>query len=113
MKTPQSRLIEARSRAKVTVVRTFVVEPLSLYHAQTVGQHAPNEAYELKRTYHGWTCTCTGHYYHGGACKHIGALSRRAEREGWTIPFIVSEKKPYDAEQAANTGLPEGDGPPV
>ena len=36
----------------------------------------------------GWACTCEG-YLHTNCCKHLGALERRAAREGWAFGTIA------------------------
>ncbi len=58
------------------------------WHYTTRSQSNPGEVYTLKRTPAGWACSCLG-YFHGGVCKHIGQLERRAEREGWVFGTIA------------------------
>ena len=36
----------------------------------------------------GWACSCEG-YLHTGCCKHLGAVERRAEREGWRFGQVA------------------------
>ena len=51
-------------------------------------QSEPGTVYTIERTPVGWACSCLG-YEHTGVCKHIGAVERRAEREGWPFGTIA------------------------
>lgn len=84
-----ARTLEARARSKVEQVRIGVVSEARLY--VTIGPTTTGTPYTLERLRKGWTCTCLGYQY-TGCCKHLGALERRAEREGW--PFGVIAPRP-------------------
>ena len=79
-KPQEARELEARARAKRLGVRVEVVSEARCY--RTRSQSQPGEVYALVRTPRGWVCGCLG-FYHGGVCKHLAQLERRAEREGW------------------------------
>lgn len=79
-------MIEARSRAKRLGVRIIQVAKGKHYRCQS--QSNPADGYNLDRTSQGWMCECRGYYYHG-YCKHLGALERRSEREGWDFGRIA------------------------
>jgi hypothetical protein len=83
-KPQPARQLEARARARTLGVRVEVVSEAR--HYRTRSQSNPGEVYQLVRTPAGWACSCQG-FYHGGVCKHLGGLERRASREGW--PFGV------------------------
>jgi hypothetical protein len=58
----------------------------------------------MQRTAAGWVCGCDG-YLHTGCCKHLGAVERRAEREGWDFGAIcplhrAAKYFPVDADTA-------------
>ncbi len=83
---PQSaRQCEARARARILGVRVAVVSEARSYvsHSQSV----PGHTYRIERNRHGWTCECDG-YQFGGVCKHIAAVERRSEREGWAFGVV-------------------------
>ena len=44
--------------------------------------------YTIQRTPAGWACSCDG-YLHTGCCKHLGAVERRAAREGWRFGTVA------------------------
>jgi hypothetical protein len=78
-------------------VRVRVVTPRASY---TTRSQTDRSLYRLRRvtdlTGDGeivdrWLCDCPGFRY-SGCCKHLGALERRATREGWQLsyPGIVS-----------------------
>lgn len=81
-----ARQIEARARARERGVRVRVVEPRRHYtsHSQTY----PGVSYHLEKSPEGWACSCEGYSY-TGVCKHLAALERRAEREGWKFGTIA------------------------
>jgi hypothetical protein len=81
------REIDARARAKKLGV--FVTVRLAREWYQSPSQSNPGEIYDLVRTGRGWACTCKGWQF-TGLCKHLGALERRAEREGWSYGFRVA-----------------------
>ena len=85
-KTPAARQLEARARAKRLGVRVAVVVPQR--HYVTHSQSEAGSTYRLDRTRHGWTCECQGFQY-TGCCKHLAALQRRAEREGWDFAAVA------------------------
>lgn len=87
MKTFDARVLEARARSKEQQVRIGVVSEARLY--VTISPTTTGEPYTLERSKRGWTCTCAG-YHWTGCCKHLAALERRAEREGWTFGIIAS-----------------------
>ena len=85
MKPIDTRILEARSRARTSHVRLYANKDLpGTYRTHSIG----SVWYTLYRSPQGWVCTCPGHYY-SGACKHLAALTRRSEREGWTISTIA------------------------
>ena len=51
-------------------------------------QSEPGTVYTIERTPVGWACSCLG-YEHTGVCKHIGAVERRADREGCAFGIIA------------------------
>ena len=81
-----ARQIEARSRAKERGVRVAVLVEARRYCAHA--QSEPCTVYTTERTPVGWACSCLG-YEHTGVCKHLGAVERRAEREGWPFGTIA------------------------
>jgi len=83
-KPQPAREIEARARARHLRVRVAVVSEARSYVSNS--QTTPGITYRVERNRHGWTCECQG-YQLGGVCKHIAAVERRSEREGW--PFGV------------------------
>ena len=85
-KPQPARQLEARARARALGVRVEVVSEARRY--TTRSQSNPGEVYTLKRTPVGWACSCLG-YEHTGCCKHLGAVERRAEREGWSFGSVA------------------------
>jgi hypothetical protein len=85
MKPLEARRIEARSRARSLGVRVRAVDPMRRYAARS---QTTTDVYDLTRTRDGWTCTCKGWQF-TGACKHLGQLERRSEREGWAFGRIA------------------------
>ncbi len=84
---PQAgRQIEARARAKRLGVRVAVVSHARSY--VSVSQSTPGTAYRIERCRHGWSCECDGFRF-TGSCKHLAAVERRAEREGWDFGQIA------------------------
>jgi hypothetical protein len=85
-KPREARLVEARSRARTLGVKVAVVSEARRYC--TASQSQPGTVYAIERTPIGWACECEG-YLHTGMCKHLGAVERRSEREGWTFGQIA------------------------
>ncbi len=85
-KPHEAREIEARARARTCGVRVAVVSEARRY--VTASQSQPGTVYAIERTPVGWACSCQG-YEHTGMCKHLGAVERRAEREGWAFGTIA------------------------
>jgi len=85
-KPQAAREIEARARARTCGVRVAVVVEARRYVA--VSQSEPGLLRTIARTPVGWACSCPG-YEHTGVCKHLGAVARRAEREGWPFGSIA------------------------
>ena len=54
----------------------------------TPARSEPGTTHTIARTPVGWACSCLG-YFHTGVCKHLGAVERRAEREGWAFGRIA------------------------
>jgi hypothetical protein len=86
-KPPEARQLEARARARILGVRVAVVSEARRYvtHSQT----EPGVTYTVERTPAGWACSCQG-YFHTGCCKHLGAVERRAAREGWPFGQVAA-----------------------
>ena len=84
-KPQQARELEARARARTLGVKVQVVSEAR--HYTTRSQSQPGAVYTIKRTPRGWACSCDGWLY-TGCCKHVGAVERRAEREGWTFGTV-------------------------
>ncbi len=85
--TPQeAREIEARGRARTCGVRLAVVVEARRYCAAS--QSEAGATHTIARTPVGWACGCPG-YFHTGCCKHLGAVQRRAAREGWAFGAIA------------------------
>ena len=82
----EARQVEARARARLRGVKIAVVVEARKY--VTASQSHPGTLYTILRTPAGWACECEG-YFHTGCCKHLGALERRAEREGWPFGAIA------------------------
>jgi len=89
-KPPAARQLEARARARTLGVRVAVVSEARRYVA--AGQSQPGTLYAIERTPAGWACSCQG-YEHTGMCKHVGAVERRAEREGWPFGAVAPLSK--------------------
>lgn len=85
-KPQEARELEARSRARALGVRVAVVSEARRY--VTTSQSQPGVVYALERTPAGWACSCEG-YLHTGVCKHLGAVERRSEREGWEFGAVA------------------------
>jgi hypothetical protein len=81
-----ARTIEARDRAATKRVRVTVIEPGNAY--STLSQTEPGVVYTISRSRAGWQCECKGWQY-TGCCKHIAAVQRRAEREGWRFGAVA------------------------
>jgi len=86
LKSLEVRQIEARSRARQSRVRVEVVMPSRHYRSRS--QSVAGSSYNLDRTSAGWTCECDG-YRFTGCCKHLAAVERRSEREGWAFGRIA------------------------
>ncbi len=89
-KPPEARQVEARARARTCRVKVAVVVEARRY--VTASQSQPGTVYAIERTPAGWACSCQG-YEHTGMCKHLGAVERRAEREGWPFGAIAPLSK--------------------
>ena len=85
-KPQAARELEARARARQLRVRVAVVAEGESY--TTVSRSRPGVRYAMQRTPSGWVCSCDG-YYHTGACKHLGQVERRSEREGWDFGSVA------------------------
>ncbi len=85
-KPQEAREIEARARARTRGVRVAVLVEARRYCAHA--QSEPGTVYTIARTPVGWACSCLG-YYHTGVCKHLGAVQRRADRDGWPFGTIA------------------------
>lgn len=85
-KPQQAREIEARARARQLRVRVAVVAEAQSYTAPS--RSRPGVRYTMQRTPAGWACSCEG-YRHTGACKHLGQVERRSEREGWDFGAVA------------------------
>jgi hypothetical protein len=85
-KPQAARQIEARARAKRLGVRVAVVVEARSYISAS--QSTPGTAYRIERCRHGWSCECDGFRF-TGSCKHLAAVERRAEREGWDFGQIA------------------------
>lgn len=85
-KPQAAREIEARARARRLRIRVAVVERAESY--TTASRSRPGVRYAMRRTPAGWACSCDG-YYHTGACKHLGQVERRSEREGWEFGAVA------------------------
>ncbi len=102
-KPQEARELEARARAKRLGVRVAVVSEARQY--VSASQSTPGTVHTMQRTAAGWVCGCDG-YLHTGCCKHLGAVERRAEREGWDFGAIcplhrAAKYFPVDADTAA------------
>ena len=89
-KPAEARQLEARARARTHGVRVAV-----LSHARRYSTHSrsePGVVHTLQRTRDGWCCSCRGYTY-TGCCRHLGAVERRAEREGWPFGTICPLSK--------------------
>ena len=85
-KPQPARQLESRARARTLGVRVAVVSEARQY--VTASQSVPGQLYTIQRTPAGWACSCDG-YLHTGCCKHLGAVERRAAREGWAFGRIA------------------------
>ena len=85
-KPQPARQLEARARARSLGVRVAVVVEARRY--VTHAQSQPGVTYTVERTPVGWACECQG-FYHTGMCKHVGAVERRSEREGWRFGQVA------------------------
>ncbi len=85
-KPQAARRIEARARAKRLGVRVAVVVEARSY--LSASQSTPGTAYRIERCRHGWSCECDGFLF-TGSCKHLAAVERRAEREGWDFGQVA------------------------
>ena len=86
-KSQAAREIEARERARTRGIRVAVVVEARRYVAHSASR--PGLIHTLQRTRRGWLCSCEG-YEHTGCCQHLGALQRRAERDGWAFGAIAA-----------------------
>ncbi len=109
-KPQEAREVEARGRACALGVRVAVVVETRRYY--TVSQSEPGTTHTIARTPVGWACSCQG-YYHTGCCKHLGAVQRRAAREGWAFGAIaplatVARHMPLDPDPDPEPTPPAG-----
>ncbi len=89
-KPAPARQLEARARARSFGVRVAVLVEARRY--VTHSQSEPGVTYTVERTPAGWACSCLG-YFHTGCCKHLGAVERRAAREGWPFGQVAALAK--------------------
>ncbi len=82
----EARQVEARSRAKAQGVRVAVVSAARSY--VSVSRSQPGMTYRIERSRLGWGCECDG-YRFTGMCKHVAAVQRRSEREGWVFGQVA------------------------
>ena len=99
-KPQETRQIEARARAKKLRVRVAVVSEAHSYISNS--QSTPGSAYRIERSRHGWGCECDGFRF-TGMCKHVAAVARRAEREGWDFGAVAPLGKLIDQPQTVGT----------
>ena len=99
-KPQAARQLEARARAKRLRVRVAVVSEARSYISNS--QSVPGSAYRIERTRHGWGCECDGFRF-TGMCKHVAAVARRAEREGWDFGAVAPLAKMIDQGQPVGT----------
>jgi len=85
-----ARQVEARARAKANRVRVAVVSEARSYIS--VSQSQAGITYRIERCRHGWGCECDGFRF-TGMCKHVAAVERRSEREGWDFGAVASLAK--------------------
>ncbi len=85
-KPQAARQVEARARAKRLGVRVAVVVEARSY--LSASQREAGKSYRIERCRHGWSCECDGFLF-TGSCKHLAAVERRAEREGWDFGQIA------------------------
>ena len=85
-KPQEAREIEARMRAKRLGVRVAVISEARSYCSASQSQ--PGTVHQMQRTPAGWVCSCEGFMF-TGCCKHLGAVERRAEREGWDFGAVA------------------------
>jgi hypothetical protein len=86
LKPQEAREIEARARARQLRIRVAVVDEAQSY--TSASRSRPGVTYTIQRTPAGWACSCNG-YFHTGACKHLGQVERRSEREGWEFGAVA------------------------
>lgn len=86
-KPQPARAVEARARARTLGVRVAVIVEARKY--VSASQTRPGTLHTIERTPAGWACSCEGFEY-TGCCKHLGAVERRAAREGWPFGRIAA-----------------------
>jgi hypothetical protein len=86
LKPQEAREIEARARARQLRIRVTVVAEAESYVSSS--RSRPGVMYTIQRTPAGWACSCMG-YRTSGACKHLGQVERRSEREGWDFGSVA------------------------
>jgi hypothetical protein len=102
-KPQEARELEARARAKRLGVRIAVVSEARQY--VSASQSQPGIVHTMQRTAAGFVCSCDGFMF-TGCCKHLGAVERRAAREGWDFGSVcplhrAAKYFPVDADTAA------------
>lgn len=85
-KPQPARELEARARARTLGVKVAVVSEARRY--VTASQSVPGTIYAIERTPAGWACSCEG-FINTNCCKHLGAVERRSEREGWVFGKVA------------------------
>ena len=86
----EARQVEARARARTYGVKVAVLSEARRY--VSASQQQPGVVYAIERTPAGWACSCEG-YEFTGCCKHLGAVERRSEREGWLFGHVAALAK--------------------
>ncbi len=81
-----ARLFDAEERARALGVRLVEEIVARVYRSQS--QSLEDTVYTQERGRDGWRCSCEG-YRWTGCCKHLGAVSLRAEREGWDFGHVA------------------------
>lgn len=75
------RVLEGRTRARSHKTRCIVVVPRKVYRVHSESE--PDTYRTVTIGYRGARCDCPGYALGRSPCRHICAVLRRAEREGW------------------------------